>query len=288
MSSAQDGGRKARVRAAWTPPPGPLPRGDAGDPTLVPGAGETLDMLSGELRIFQRKDGHRFSTDDLLCAWFACDRAAARGLLVRRALDLGTGIGSVAMMVAWKLADAKLTAVEAQDVSAALCARSLRYNALDDRVDLRRGDLREVDVRDAGPFDVVTGSPPYFDERAGVVSDLPQRGPCRFEQRGGVEDYVAAAAREGVLAERGVLALVHLASAAARVAEAAREHALTVATTLPVVLREDKPPHLALYELVRGAAAGAARVAPPLVVRDASGKRTPAFSAARLAMGFPP
>ena len=67
--------KRSRVRANWTPPPGPLPAGDGGDARLRPGEGESLDMLSGEWRIFQRKDGHRYSTDDLLCAWFAC-RAA--------------------------------------------------------------------------------------------------------------------------------------------------------------------------------------------------------------------
>src|ERR1700685_2703045 len=94
--------RRARVRSRWSPPEGPLPAGPGGDPSLAPGSGESLDMLSGEWRIFQRRDGHRYSTDDLLCAWFGAQACAARGVAVDRALDLGSGIGSIAMMVAWK------------------------------------------------------------------------------------------------------------------------------------------------------------------------------------------
>jgi len=281
--------RRARVRAGWTPPPGPLPRGDGGEADLVPADGETLDMLSGELRIFQRRDGHRFSTDDLLCAWFACARAAARGLDARRAMDLGTGIGSVAMMVAWKLPAVRLVAIEAQDVSVGLCARSLRYNGLSDRVELRHGDLREAIAwrdADAGGFDLVTGSPPYFDEAEGKISDRPQRGPCRFEQRGGVEAYAEAAAY--ALAPAGIAAFVHLWEARARVRAAAGAAGLAVTTETPVVLRDGREPHLGLFELARGASAPAPTLTDALVVRSLDDTRSAAWSAARLAMGFPP
>src|SRR6185369_5301860 len=86
--SAPPDPRRARVRAAWTPPPGPLPAGDRGDPDLRPHDGESLDALAGEWRIFQRADGHRYSTDDLLTAWYAAHHAAQRGLDVRRYVDL--------------------------------------------------------------------------------------------------------------------------------------------------------------------------------------------------------
>jgi peptide-methionine (S)-S-oxide reductase len=265
-----------------------MPRGAGGHPELLPREGETLDMLSGELRVLQRKDGHRFSTDDLLCAWFACTRAAERGIDVRRALDLGTGIGSVAMMVAWRLPAARFVAIEAQTTSVELCSRSLRYNGLEDRVELRHGDIRDASSwndADAEAFDLVTGSPPYFDEKEGVVSTRPQRGPCRFEQRGGVEAYAQAAAFAA--ATDAVVALVHLFTERERVVRAARDSSLAIITTLPVVLREGREPHLALYELGRaGEATNQGAVRDPLVVRTRDGKRSQAYSAARLAMAF--
>jgi tRNA1(Val) A37 N6-methylase TrmN6 len=282
--------RKARVRARWTPPAGPLPAGDQGHPDLAPGEGESLDMLSGEWRIFQRRDGHRFSTDDLLCAWFACAAAEARGVRVARALDLGSGIGSIAMMVAWRHPEARVVAIEAQSISADLFARSLRYNGASGRVEVRRGDLRDaslVRADEARAFDLVTGSPPYFDERDGVVSDRPQRGPCRFEQRGGVEGYAVAASR--ALAAHGVLAFVHTWAARDRVAEAARAAGLDLVATLPVVFRDGRAPHLGLFEMAhRGARPVEEAPRAALVIRAADGARTPAFAAARERIGFPP
>jgi tRNA1(Val) A37 N6-methylase TrmN6 len=284
---SQPSARKARVRAKWTPPPGPLPAGDGGDAELRPREGESLDMLSGEWRIFQRRDGHRYSTDDLLCAWFACRCAADRGVDVRRALDLGAGIGSIAMMVAWKHPEARVVAVEAQAISADLFARSIRFNGAEARIELRRGDLRDESlVPEAGAFELVTGSPPYFDEADGVVSDRPQRGPCRFEQRGGVEGYVATGAR--ALAPGGVMAIVHTWAARERVEGAAADVGLAVVATVPVALREGKPPHLGLYELARSAAGRRTEARAPLVIRDRTDARSAEYSAAREWMGFPP
>ena len=49
--------------------PGPTPPGG-----IEPGAGETLDFICGDFRIFQFEGGHRYSTDDVLTA---CTRAKA-------------------------------------------------------------------------------------------------------------------------------------------------------------------------------------------------------------------
>ena len=48
--------------------PGPVPPGLS--PALTVEPGETLDAISGFFRLFQLRDGHRFSTDDLLTAWY--------------------------------------------------------------------------------------------------------------------------------------------------------------------------------------------------------------------------
>ena len=82
----------------------------------------TLDLLAGDWRIFQLHDGHRFSTDDLLTAW----TAARAQPTARRLLDLGAGIGSVGLLILWRLAnDAHLSMVEVQALSHELAARTV-------------------------------------------------------------------------------------------------------------------------------------------------------------------
>src|SRR5688572_29521580 len=57
--------------------PGPVPPGAATRPDVP--ADESLDALSGHFRIYQLRGGHRFSTDDLLTAWYGttCAPSAA-------------------------------------------------------------------------------------------------------------------------------------------------------------------------------------------------------------------
>src|SRR5437764_12198944 len=88
----------------WTRP-GPRPPGG-----VVVEEGESLDCISGHFGIFQFTKGHRFSTDDVLTAWYATQWAPR----VERAADLGSGIGSVALVVAWRLPGARIVTVEAQ------------------------------------------------------------------------------------------------------------------------------------------------------------------------------
>ena len=280
----QQRARKARVRERWTPPRGPLPEGPGDDPGLHPGPGETLDHLGGEWRILQRAGGHRFSTDDLLTAWYACHLSREAGLDVRRYLVLGAGIGSVTMMVAWRLPEARVVAVEAQQGSADLLLRSARYNGLAPRLELVRGDLRDQAL--APTFQLVTGSPPYLPPGVGGVSADPQRDHARFERRGGVEAYAEAAAR--ALTDDGIFVLVHTWADAGRIADAAAAAGLDRWRTLPVLFREDREPLIALYALRRLRAAGPHTLDTPLVVRRRDGQRGEAFRAAREWMGFPP
>ena len=126
---------------------------------------ETLDAISGHFRLFQLRDGHRFSTDDILTAWYGTSWCPT----ARTALDLGSGIGTVGMISAWRLPGAKFVTVEAQAESAALAKKSARYNGLEDRYEIRQGDFRDQKILRADEkFDFIMGSPPYFPPDSGV------------------------------------------------------------------------------------------------------------------------
>lgn len=268
--------------------PGPISPGLAG--VLVVEPDETLDAISGHFRLFQLHDGHRFSTDDILTAWYGttwCPTA-------RTALDLGSGIGTVGMICAWRMPGARFVSVEAQPQSVALARKSACYNGLTDRYNIREGDFREPGVLQPGErFDLITGSPPYFPPDAGVHSEHPQRVACRFELRGTVADYCAAAARH--LDAGGFFACVFPVEPAqlARVEAAARNSGLVIVRRRPVVFRETEPPLIGLFGLMRAGDLpewfrGQTWEEPPLIIRTRDGRIHPEYSAAKLAIGFPP
>jgi tRNA1(Val) A37 N6-methylase TrmN6 len=271
----------------WTKP-GPVPPGLTAGMTVEPH--ETLDAISGHFRLFQLRDGHRFSTDDILTAWYGttwCPTA-------RTALDLGSGIGTVGMICAWRLPGAKFVTVEAQNESVALAKKSALYNGIEDRYEIRAGDFRVPEILRADEkFDLITGSPPYFPQGAGIESEHPQKLACRFELRGTIVDYCATAARH--LAPGGFFACVfpHEPAQLARVEAAAKNSGLIIVRKRPVVFRDGDPPLVALFGLMRADDLpewfrGQTWTEPDLIIRTRDGKIHPEYSAVKLAIGFPP
>ena len=266
--------------------PGPVPPG-ARVPISVP-ADETLDAISGHFRIFQLRRGHRFSTDDLLTAWYGTAWAPSARLV----LDLGSGIGSVGMMAAWRLVGAGVVTVEAQEESVRLARKSATYNGLDDRYEIRHGDFKDPGVLRAGErFDLVLGSPPYFPVGTGIEGEHPQKAACRFELRGDIGDYAAAAASH--LQPGGLFACVYPDAQRDRLETAARTAGLVVVRWRPVVFREGEPPLVALFGLMRAEdlpvhMRNRSWGEPPLVIRTTEGGVHPEYAAVKLAIGFPP
>ncbi len=275
----------AKRPAGWTPP-GPKPRGHAERPDLLPGPDEDLSFLTGDFRIFQRKDGHRWSLDDFATALIAIEEARTHGG-VERALDMGCGIGSVLLMVAWALPRARLVGIEAQDLSAGLARRSIAFDGVDDRVEVRSGDLRDEEIVPEGAaFELVTGTPPYIPLGHGIVSDKVQRGPCCFETRGGIEDYARAAA--GRLAPGGIFVACAGAKPEGRTLAAAEAVGLKVRRHVEFVPREGKATLFTVTAMGRADDAHPPARFERFVVRDARCEITPEMHRARETMGLPP
>ena len=264
---ARPSSSRRRTREDWVPP-GPPP---AGVVAPEPDVSDEQCALVGQWRIFQRpRGGHRWSTDDLVTAWVACDEAKPHmpdngaGL---RTLDLGCGLGTVMLMTAWRFPGVRASGVEAQRASAELARKSVRYNGVADRVSVHVGDLRTVSEEDVGAssFRLVTGTPPYFpvqfDAERGVTLPLygglpthAQSAPARFEFRGGLEEYVKTGARfvepavgRLVLCEGNLSAR----DPTARATRAAALAGVRIVRTVLVRGRSDKPPLFAVHVFVR-------------------------------------
>ncbi len=240
------------------------------------------DAITADFRVYQRVRGHRYSIDDVLTAFVSCQRAPH----ARRALDLGSGIGSVALMVAWKLPHASLATIEAQEVSHAIQLRNLERNWLSARVIPVRGDFREASVRGqvGGGFDVVTGTPPYFPAEATLPSPDSQRAHARVELRGGVEAYLEAAA--ACVREGGVVVVCADARKPERVLGTIDALGLSAERELVVSPREGKAALFSVWTLVRGpSAVPFTRV--PFVARTSDGVRSEAQREIRAFFGLP-
>jgi tRNA1(Val) A37 N6-methylase TrmN6 len=227
----------------------------------------TSDAITASFRLTQRRRGHRFSVDDLATAWVAVHAAPDATTF----LDLGCGVGSVLLMVAWKLSGARGFGIEAQDGSMELLRRNVRDNGLDARVSVLHGDLREVTrgwSRDACAL--VTGTPPYLPVGTALPSPDPQRTACRLELRGGIEDYLVAAGR--VLSADGVFVGCADARRPERVLEGAETAGLVPIRRLDVVPRAGRPALFSVWTCARQARQALEHT--EIVMRDERGERT--------------
>jgi tRNA1Val (adenine37-N6)-methyltransferase len=230
----------------------------------------TDDAIAGHFRVWQRRRGHRYSLDDVATA-----EAAVRARPDARSYaDLGSGIGSVLAMVAYKLpAGARMAAIEAQAISFDLLTRNAERNDISAR--LVHGDLRDDDLlaRLGGErFELATGTPPYAIAGRASPSTDEQRTYARIEMRGGIEDYLAAASR--ILAPGGIFVACCDARTPERARRGSEEAGLRPIKRRDVIPRAGKKGPL--FTVWTFAHEGALEIDPPLIARDENGARTQA------------
>ena len=254
--------RATKIFPGWKevgPPP-------ATNVTLASSLGpfEEVCYLTGRFRVIQRTDAHRYSTDDLVTAWAAW--RAARVIYgeagPRLACDIGCGLGSVLLSTAWLHPHTIGVGAEAQTVRADLAERNILLNGLSKRVKVVRGDLRDINthvalasaaneligdgtgaagtVINTGVFDLVTGTPPYFDVSAGGLPPHEESARCLFEYRGGIEAY--SIATHALLSRTGIGAICETSLALTRAYAAAIAAHLRIIARIDVIPRDGKPP----------------------------------------------
>lgn len=245
----------------------------------------SCDAITRDFRIFQRRRGHRYSLDDLATA----AEAAQLEPDAERYVDLGCGIGSVLLMVAWKLVDAQVWGIEALEQSIELARRSVRANALEGRVTLLHGDLREVSRSWTGPrADLVTGTPPYLPVGTALASPDEQRAAARIELRGGVEAYLEGAAR--IVSSEGRVVVCADARHPERVEAGARSADLVPLRRRDIVPRARATPLFSVWTLRPRTVSDDDAFAPVEVLRatmrDEEGRRTAQARSMRAVFGL--
>jgi tRNA1Val (adenine37-N6)-methyltransferase len=150
---------------------------------------ETLDeILDGRLRVFQKKNGYRFSLDAILLADFISLPKKTQ------AIDIGTGSGITPLILALVYPHSRWIGLEIQEDLRALAQKSVTINNLDERVRIVQGDARRYKkLFAAHSFDVVTFNPPYRKINSGRINPGEEKAIARHEIKGSLKDFLQAA-----------------------------------------------------------------------------------------------
>jgi tRNA1Val (adenine37-N6)-methyltransferase len=139
---------------------------------------ETLDdLLHGELKLIQRRDGYRYSVDALLLSHFALP--LVQGEVV---LDMGTGSGVVALILAKRGRPCRVIGVELQKGLAQMARRNNQINRTSPAVEIMDGDACLLSLKfPPESFGVIVSNPPFFTCDSGQVSPNMERAFARHE-----------------------------------------------------------------------------------------------------------
>ncbi|MFA6648061.1 MAG: methyltransferase [Candidatus Izemoplasmatales bacterium] len=114
-------------------------------------------MAYDGLKILQRKDKFRFSLDSLLLADFV-----NFNLKSQKIIELGSGSGAILLYLSLKT-DKKMIGIEIQRDVANLSIESIKYNKLDNQIDIINEDIRNIhNIFNPSSFDIVISNPPFF------------------------------------------------------------------------------------------------------------------------------
>ena len=130
-------------------------------------SGETTRdaFLGGALYVHQPRQGYRAGLDAVLLAASVTAPASGRE---QRLLDVGAGVGVVALCAAVRLPGLSVTLVEQSAPLCELAARNISENGLDGRACVVRRDIVQPGAASCdqpvdNSFDVVVSNPPFYD-----------------------------------------------------------------------------------------------------------------------------
>lgn len=243
--------------------------------------GERVDTLSNGKIIIQPEVGQRYTTDDVLTAWLAVRTAKESMRPVNVFLDLGSGLCSVPMILLANFASLRGVGVEIDSAKTGMAMRSLTVNGFANRFQVINRDIRDLSMNKN--FDMVSSTPPYYESAEGPLSPDSQKASSRFELKGGIEDFFAAAKRH--LIEGGAFVTVYPWQYKIRVFEAAENVGFSLDREVDIFPKEFKPRLITLFSFVNSTAGR--HIHEELSIRTSLNIFTPEFMKLRHDLGFP-
>ena len=175
--------------------------GEGGFETGFPDA--TLDEIE-DVRIIQKKKGHRFTTDSILLARLSTPKKYAK------VLELGTGCGIISIILSKKIPSLRITAVEIQEEMAKLAERNVIMNNMEPNISVINRDIKELpNILPSAHFDYIVTNPPYRQPTSGRTSPDKKRAVSNHEFSVTIDDIMKVSRH--LLKVRGRISLIYTA-----------------------------------------------------------------------------
>lgn len=229
-------------------------------------------FIGGRIKVRQPKSGPRAGID----AVFLAAAVPVREGGGESALDAGTGCGVVALALAQRIGDLRVTGIELQGTLCRLAEQNAQINDLDERVRILEADIRAPhgQLERLGltleSFDQVAANPPFNTEGLARKSRQPAKTRAHMAKAGALGCWIRFLT--AMAAPHGSLTLIHRADALPRLLShlEGRFGALGV---FPLFPHAGEPASRVIVQGVKGSRAPL-KLCSGLVLHDAQGRYT--------------
>lgn len=223
------------------------------------------DLQLKGLKLIQDSDGFRFGVDAVLLANFAKVKKGAS------VVDLGTGTGVIPILISGKSDAKKIIGVEIQDDVHEMACRSVKLNKLEDRVEIVKGDIKNIEETiGKNLYNVVTSNPPYM-HADGIKNPNDKKAISRHEVKCDLDDVIRAASL--LLINQGKFYMVHRPTRLVDIITLGRKYKMEPKTLRFVHSKAGKSPNILLVEYVKCGRPDL-KILDPLYVYDEMGNYT--------------
>lgn len=226
----------------------------------------TDSFFDGKIRVMQARRGYRFSIDAVLLAYHAAPRPG------EKILDLGTGCGIIALILASRCADLKIYAVEFQAELAELATANVRQNRLEEIISVLPTDMKLLTRQiTSGPFDLIVSNPPFYSSGSGRINPDSQRAIARHEIKADLADVLQTTRR--MLRTSGRFVTIFSAERTADLLSQMRNENLEPKMIRLIHSNRESDAKLILVEGIKNGRPGL-KVVPPLYIYEETGNYT--------------
>lgn len=184
-----------------------------------------------QFEVLQHHAAMRVSTDSVLLGAWACQAGP------RRILDVGTGTGILALIMAQRFPEALIDAVEIEENAAKDAGENFRRSPWKERLRLHRADFRSWEPAEPRGYDLIICNPPYF--RDSLLPRSTDRRKARHQTE--LHLFQLIAGSKAMMNDQARLAMILPLAARSELEEAAIHGRLFLREICRVRSKPDKP-----------------------------------------------
>ena len=126
----------------------------------------TVDkILRGKISIIQLKKGFRYGFDTVFLAAFVNGYLKKLKKKKISLADVGSGVGTISLIIAYQNDKINITAIENNDTYLEIANENIVRNNFQKKINLRQGDIFNIDNNLINRFDIVVTNPPFYDRK---------------------------------------------------------------------------------------------------------------------------